>query len=75
MRRIFVQLLTLYFQWGARRREDYESLYIKISGSQLSIDMEDGNKLVIVSDGSLTLHQPDGTIHDDIKAIDKYLKR
>jgi len=49
--------LEALLQWGARRREDYQNFYIKISGNQLSIDMEDARVLVIGSDGSLVLRE------------------
>lgn len=66
--------LDALLQWGARRNEDYQNLYIKVSESQLSIEMEDGKTLVIGSNGSLALREPNGTVCHDRKAIDQYLR-
>ena len=66
--------LDTLLQWGAKRKEDYENLYIKISKQQLTIEMEDGDVLAIGSDGSLTLHQANGTVCQDPKTINQHLK-
>jgi len=66
--------LDTLLEWGARRREDYRNLYIKISESQLSIEMEDGKTLVIGSNGSPTLREANGTVCHDRKMIERYLK-
>lgn len=66
--------LDALLEWGARRKEDYENLYVRISENQLSINMEDGNTLVIGSDGTLALRDPTSNVCRDRKSIDRYLE-
>lgn len=66
--------LDTLLQWGARQREDYENLYIRISERHISIEMEEGETLTIGSDGSLTLRQVNGTECHDPKTINRRLK-
>jgi len=65
---------TLLLQWGAKRREDYENLYIKIAERQTTIEMEDGKTLTIASDGSLTLREANGTECHNPRTINRRLK-
>ena len=67
--------LDTLLQWGAKRREDYEGLYVEISENQTGITLEDGKTLVIGSDGSLTLREVNGTICHDRKMIEQYLQK
>ncbi|MDY7018614.1 MAG: hypothetical protein SU899_00850 [Chloroflexota bacterium] len=49
--------LDALLQWGANRSYDYSSLYVEISENHTSISMEDGKKLVLRTDGSMTLRE------------------
>ena len=59
-------------QWGANRSYDYSSLYIEISENQTSITMEDGKKLVLRADGSMTLHESNSAECHDGQIIERY---
>jgi len=66
--------LDTLLRWGAKREKDYENLYVKISERQVTIETQDGNTLIIGADGSVNLLQVDGTICDDRRVIDRYIK-
>lgn len=66
--------LDTLLQWGARRRRDYEGLYIEISENQISITMEDSKTLVLRADGSMTLREADGVECHNKEIIEKYLR-
>jgi hypothetical protein len=65
--------LDSLLELGARRKEDHENLYMRISENQLSIDTEDGNTLIIGSDGTLALRDTYGNVCRDRKQIDRYI--
>lgn len=66
--------LDTLLTWGAKRRGDYEGLYIEISENQISITIDDGKTLVIRADGSMTLREVGGAGSHDRQIIERYLK-